>query len=223
MKKLVLLLLLTTSLLFSQESIETKLGDFNTLKIFSGLEVELIKAGEAKVIITGAKAEQVSVKNNDGILKFSLKFPERFTYEDVKIVLYYSTPIATLDVNEGSHIFSNEIIKQQHLELKTQEGGTIDASLEVKYLTIKSVSGGIINVEGIVQNQTIEANTGGIYKGFNIESTQATATSSAGAVIEVNVSEMLNAKVNFGGTIYYKGDPEELKTKKIIGGKIQKK
>jgi hypothetical protein len=223
MKKLTLLLLLTTSLLFSQEKIETKLGDFNTLKVFSGLKVELIKADETKVIVTGTKADQVSVKNKNGILKLSLKLIEGFKYDDVTIKLYYQNDIATLDANEGSHIFSNEIIKQQHLELKTQEGARIETLLAIKYLTVKCVTGGIIDVEGTVQNQTIEANTGGIFEGFEVESIQTTVVSSAGAVVEVTVSEVLDAKVNFGGTIYYKGSPEVLKTKKVIGGKIQQK
>lgn len=223
MKKITLLLLLTTSFIFSQEKIETKLGDFTDLKVFSGLEVELIKGTETKVVVTGTKANQVSVKNKNGILKFSLKFPEGFKYDDVTIKLYYQDNIAILDANEGAHIFSNETIKQQHLELKTQEGAHIDAILNVKYLTVKTVSGGIVDVSGTVQNQKIEANTGGIYEGFEVESIQTTAVSSAGAVVEVTVSEMLDAKVNFGGTIYYKGNPEALKTKKVIGGKIQQK
>ncbi|MFD1292914.1 head GIN domain-containing protein [Lutibacter holmesii] len=222
MKKLALLLLFTSALAFGQETIETNLGDFNTLKIFSGLKVELIKSDVSKVVITGSKASQVSIKNKNGILKFSIKFIEGFKYDDVAIKLYY-TNIPTLDANEGSHIFSNEVIKQQHLELKTQEGATINAALDVKYLTVKTVSGGIIEVSGTVDNQTIEGNTGGIYEGFEVESTHTTAVSSAGSVVEVNVSEMLDAKVNFGGTIYYKGNPEELKTKKVIGGKIESK
>lgn len=223
MKHLTLLLLLTTSLLFSQETIETKLGDFTSLKVFSGLKVELIKANETKVVVTGTKANQVSVKNKNGTLKLSLKLIEGFKYDDVTIKLYYQNNIATLDANEGSHIFSNEIIKQQHLELKTQEGARIETSLAIKYLTIKCVSGGIIDIEGSVQNQKIEANTGGIYEGFEVESIQTTVVSSAGAVVEVTVSEMLDAKVNFGGTIYYRGNPEALKTKKVIGGKIEQK
>ena len=223
MKKLALLLLFTSSLVFAQETIETKLGDYNTLKIFSGLKVELIKSDVSKVVVTGSKADQVSIKNKNGILKFSIKFIEGFKYDDVSIQLYYINNIPTLDANEGSHIFSDAVLKQQHLELKTQEGAHIDAILDVKDLTVKTVSGGIIEVSGTVQNQTIESNTGGIYEGFDVESTHTTATSSAGAVVEVSVSEMLDAKANFGGTIYYKGNPEEVKTKKVIGGKIESK
>lgn len=224
MKKLIVVVLLfTTSFLFSQESIVTKLGDFTTLKVFSGLDVELISSDEAKVIITGSKADQVSVKNKNGILKFSLKYTDGFKKGDVAIQVYYLNKIDVLDANEGSHIYSNKVLNQQHLELKTQEGADIDVDIDVKYLTVKSVSGGIVDVSGITQNQTVDVNTGGIYQGYDLESKQATVTCSAGGIIKVNVSEMLDATVNFGGTIYYKGNPEELKTKKVIGGKIESK
>lgn len=223
MKKLTFILFLTCSVLFGQEAITKKLGDFSTLKIYSGLTVEIQKANTSEVVITGKKADQVSIKNKNGVLKISLGFPDGFKYEDVKVMLYYSDDIAILDANEGSYIISGERISQQHLELKTQEGANIDLVLDVKYLTIKSVSGGIIETLGTTQNQTIEANTGGIYKGFELKSVQTTASSSSGAVVDVNVSEMLDAKVNFGGSIYYIGNPEELKTKKMIGGVIKAK
>ena len=96
MKKLTLLLFFTSSLIFAQDTIETKLGDFNSLKVFSGLKVELIKADVAKAVVTGFKADQVSIKNKNGTLKFSIKFIEGFKYDDVSIKLYYKNSIATL-------------------------------------------------------------------------------------------------------------------------------
>lgn len=223
MKKLVLLLLLLSSVVYSQNSIVTNLGDFTSLKVFSGLKVELIRSDVSKIVVSGKKADQVSIKNKNGLLKLSLKFTDGFTYDDVKIELFYSAPIAILDANEGSYIISEEKVQQQHLEVKVQEGAQIDLQIKTKYLTIKTVSGGGIDLSGSTQNQTIDANSGGIYDGFYLESKQTTVTSSSGAIANVNVKEMLDANVNLGGTIYYKGNPEELKTKKVLGGKIKVK
>ena len=39
-------------------------------------------------------SKDVSIKNVDGILKIRLHFPDSFTAEDVKIVLYYSNNIS---------------------------------------------------------------------------------------------------------------------------------
>jgi hypothetical protein len=223
MKKLALLLILVCSITFAQEPITKKLGDFNMLKVFNGLTVKLHKADRPTIVITGSKAEDVSVKNSNGVLKIQLKFPDSFTADDVTITVNYADNIEILDANEGAIIKSEDTITQQQLEVKVQEGAKINVPIAVKYLTIKSVSGGIIKLTGTTQNQTIEATTGGIYKGYGVQSKQTTALAASGAVVKVNTSEVLDAKVRFGGNIYYKGTPEVLKTKKIIGGTIKDK
>ena len=223
MKKLALLLTLTCSIVFAQEPITKKLGDFNTLKVYNGLTVELVKSSKSKIEISGKKADDVSIKNSNGILKIRLKFPEGITSEDVKIKLHYSSVINVLDANEGAKIYSERVIKQQHLEVKVQEGGFINMPINTKYLVAKSVTGGAISLTGSTQNQTIEATTGGIYEAFDMQSKQAIVTAASGARVEVKISEVLDAKVRFGGTIFYKGTPEVLKTKKIIGGTIKNK
>lgn len=223
MKKLALFLFFSCSMLVAQESITKKLGDFNTLKVFNGLTVEIKKADKSTIEISGSKSEDVVVKNSNGILKIRLQFPESFTAEDVKIVLYYSDNIAVLDANEGAKIHSDETIKQQHLEVKVQEGAKIKVAVDTKHLVVKSVSGGIIRLSGATKNQTVEATTGGIYKSYDLESQQTVVTAASGANVEVKTTEVLDAKVRFGGSIYYKGTPEVLKTKKIIGGVIKDK
>lgn len=221
MKKLTLLLFLTYAMVFAQEPITKNVGDFNTLKVFNGLTVKIQKSNTSKIEITGYQAEEVTVKNSNGILKIRLKFPENFTAEGVKILLFYDTSIAVLDANEGAMIVSDEKIKQQQLEVKVQEGAKIKAQVDIKHLVVKTVTGGIIKLSGSTQNQNIEATTGGIYKAYDLESKQTVVIAASGANVEVNTTEVLDAKVRFGGSIYYKGTPEVLKTKKIIGGTIR--
>jgi len=223
MKKLALLIVLISSITFAQKPITKKLGDFNTLKVFNGLTVKLQKADKPTIVITGSKADDVSVKNSNGVLKIKLKFPDSFKADDADITINYSEKIEVLDANEGAVIKADTPIKQQQLEVKVQEGAKINVPVEVKYLTIKTVSGGIIKLTGTTQNQTIEATTGGIYKGYDLQSKQSTALAASGAIVKIHTSEVLDAKVRFGGSIYYKGVPEVLKTKKIIGGTIKDK
>ena len=220
MKKLTLFFILVSAILFAQEPITTNLGDFNTIKVYNGLTVELQKSTSPKIEISGPKANDVSVNNSNGTLKIRLKFPKGFIAENVKIVLYYNKDIVVLDANEGASIISDETIKQQHLEVRTQEGARIKLAIDTKYLVVKSVSGGYIMLSGTTENQTVESTTGGIYSGFDLESKQAIVLSSSGANVEVTASELLDASVRFGGSIFYKGTPEILKTKITIGGTI---
>ncbi len=221
MKKLAFLIALICISAIAQEPIEKKLGDFNKLKVFNGLTVTLKKAVKPKIVITGSQSEDVSVKNSDGVLKIRLKFPERFTADDVSITLHYTNQLDVIDANEGGKIISEETVKQQHLEVKAQEGAKVILPVDTKHLVVKTVSGGIIKLNGVSKNQTVEATTGAIYNGYNLQSEQTVVTAASGAKAEVKVSEVLDAKVRFGGTIHYKGTPEVLKTKKIIGGVIK--
>lgn len=223
MKKLILLFMLFSATLFAQEPISTKLGDFNTIKVYNGLTVELQKSNSSKIEISGSQAKDVSINNSNGTLKIRLKFPKGFIADNVKIVLYYDSDISVLDANEGASIISEETIKLQHLEVRVQEGARIQLNIDTKYLVVKSVSGGFIGLMGETENQTIEATTGGFYNGFDLKSKQAIVMSSSGATVEVKASELLDANVRFGGTVFYKGTPEILKTKITIGGTIKDK
>ena len=220
-KIIVALVLLVSTIGFSQEKIQREIGSFDEIKVFNGLNVTIKKSENRSVEITGKKADEVVLKNVNGRLKISMRFPETFSAGDVeKIIINYTENISVIDVNEGSYVGSENAINQEHIELKTQEGAIIDLELNVKYLDSKSVTGGTIIVSGKAENQTVEATTGGTYKAYDLESNNTTVVASSGALARVTASEFLDAKVRFGGTVYYKGNPKEVKKKKIIGGTI---
>jgi hypothetical protein len=222
-KIIVVFVLLVSTLGFSQEKIERNLGSFDEIKVFNGLNVTLKKASKASAEITGEKADEVVLKNVNGRLKLSMRFPETFNSKEAEIKIYYVDDISVIDVNEGSYIGSENTINQTNIELKAQEGAIIDLELDVKYLDSKSVSGSTIILSGKADNQTVEVTTGGTYKAYDLQSKHSTIVATSGALARVTVTEFLDAKVRFGGTIYYKGNPKEVKSKKIIGGTIKSK
>jgi len=224
MKKLLTLVsLFTIFSIYSQDTIKKAVGDFTTLKVYNGIDVELIKSDKQEIVITGEKAQKVNVKTTRNILKLYLPFPESLANGKVKIILYYSKDIDIIDANEGASITAKEF-KQSKVEIKTQEMAFINMALEVQYLTIKAVTGGAIKLTGSTKNQTIEVNNSGVYRGYNLKVENTTYIRAAlGGKGEVNSGETLDAKVSFGGTIFYKGTPEVLKTKKVLGGIIEVK
>lgn len=224
MRKAVLLILLfIAGTSVAQTTITKKLGDFKTLKVFNGINVELIKSDEHKLVITGEKSEKVKVKNTRDILKISLKFPDLSADDKVTIKLYYNTEIKVIDANEGATITSKEI-EQQHIEIKAQERAFINIVLKVKHLKVKSSSGGIIKLTGTAKNQDIDLDLYGVYHGYGLKvSDNSTVRAGTGAKAEIFAGETLNAKVSFGGSIFYKGTPEVIKDKKVIGGIIKQR
>ncbi len=218
-KLLLLIFLLSTTLSFSQERV-INLGDFNILKVFSGVTLELIRSDEQKIVIIGEKKENLTVKNTNGKLKVFLRFPEIYNDKEVNIKLYYKEDLDILDANEGAAIFSDLTFNQQNVTIRSQEGAYIHLVLDVKYVTVKAVSGGNIRLRGKVTDQEVEITTGGVYEGYELDSNSAEVTSASGGRAEIKVSDMLEARVRFGGNIHYKGDPGKVTEKKIMGGNI---
>lgn len=222
-KAVFLVLLFISSLATSQTTITKNLGDFGTLKVYNGINVELIKSDEHKLVITGEKSEKVKVKNTRNILKISLKFPDLSADDKVEIKLYYNTDIKVIDANEGATITAKNV-EQTQIEIKAQERAFINMVLKVKHLKVKSSSGGIVKLTGTAKNQDIDLDLYGIYHGYGLEvSDNSSVRAGSGAKAEISAGETLNAKVSFGGSIFYKGNPEVIKDKKVVGGIIKQR
>lgn len=210
-----------TVLASAQTTINKKLGDFTTVKVYNGIDVELVKSDESKIIVTGEKAEKVKIKSSGNTLRISLRFPETTAEGKVKITLYYASNLKTIDANEGA-IITGKNIEQTQIEIKGQEGAFINLVVKVKHLRVKSSSGAVIRLSGASKNQTVDADLGGMYHGYKLQVSDMTMVrAGSGSKVEVQSGETLDAKVSFGGSIFYKGTPEVFKDKKVIGGVIE--
>lgn len=228
MKKIFFILMLLVHVASqSQSAVSQNLGDFTTLKVFNGIEVELIKSNEQKIEIRGKKSEKVTIKNVDKTLKLTLPFslkPENNSADgEVIVKLFYSSNIDVIDANEGATITGKDI-NQEKLVVNSQERALINLVVNTKYIEVKTSSGGIIKLSGTTKHQDVNLDLYGVYHGFNLK-TESTSTVKAGtgAKAEIFAGETLTAKVSFGGSIFYKGNPELIKDKKVIGGIIQKR
>ncbi|WP_196895465.1 head GIN domain-containing protein [Aureivirga marina] len=206
---------------YAQEKVTTKVGEFNSLKVFNSLDVELIKSNEQKVVVSGKNAEKIKVKLKNQMLKISVEISGIFNSKDVAIQIYYAGPINVIDVNEGAKITADHVIKQSALELRAQEGSMIELDVDLRYLNVKSVSGSRIETTGFTENQNITLSLGGVYNGYGLKSNQTTISAATGGIGHVTVQDVLNAKVKIGGEIYYKGTPSAINKDKILGGKIE--
>ena len=92
MKKLILLSFITIISnfnLFSQYKVERNIGDFNRLKVYDLLNIELIKSSTNKVEINGEFPSQAVVKNKNGELKIRMGLEKRFRGSKTTVKLYY--------------------------------------------------------------------------------------------------------------------------------------
>jgi hypothetical protein len=220
MKKVLIMLLLVTTGALAQDRIEKNLGDFTELKTYRGLQVEMIKSDSPKLIIEGNKASSVTVKNANGVLKLSLKIENSFSSDEVMVYLHYSDPISVIDGNEGSNIFSDELIKQERVVVRAQEGARIKLQLDVKNVEVVTSTGGYISLSGKSESQDVKANTGGIYKGAMLKTEHTTINAATGGNAEIFASKSVDAKASTAGIIDIEGDPEQVSRKESTGGNI---
>lgn len=210
-----------------QTKVTKNLGDYSILKVYNGIEVELIKSTENKLEITGKKSEMVRVKTVNNTLKLSLPFslkPANNTADgEVFIQLFYKDILTVIDANQGATITIKDF-KQDEVEISAQERAYINVVLNAKNIVVKAISGGIVKLTGTANNQDVDVDLYGIYHGFGLKvDNSAMVKSATGAKAEIFAGKVLNAKVSFGGSIFYKGNPDLIRDKKLLGGIIQKK
>ena len=220
MKSLIIVLCVSLSV-WSQNPLDKSVGNFDEIKVYDLIEVNLIKSKETKVVITGDDVEDVEVINKDGKLKIRMKFEKIFNGTKTFVAVHY-TNLKTIDGNEGAFISSNEIIVQDYIELKAQEGARLKIGLDVNNIEVRAVSGGIVQTRGKANSQNIEVTTGGIYEGKSFETKTSTVSVKAGGEVEVNASNTVNAKVRAGGDIDIYGNPQTINEDTVLGGRIKR-
>ncbi len=218
-KTFILLFLLSVITGFSQTIITKNVGDFSELKVFDLIEVNLIPSTENKVVIKGENTQDVKVINEDGKLKIRMYLDNRFNGEETFVEVHY-THLKIIDGNEGSQITGNQLIKQNTIELKTQEGAQIRVGLEVNFVKVKAVSGGIIEVSGLAQTQEVTVNSGGIYEAEELISQDATLRITAGGEVQINSENSVDIRVTAGGDVTVYGNPKNVYKKTFAGGRI---
>lgn len=215
-----LFILLITASGFSQNPITKNVGDFTEVKVFDRMVVNLVKADENKVVISGEDASQVQVLNKDGKLKIRMDFGLIFDGNRTFVHVYYNN-LQIIDGNEGAVITSNELIEQDTIEIKMQEGARIKVGLEVREANLRAVTGGIIEASGIAKYQSVKVNTGGIYEGRDFETEGAEISVQAGGEVEAYVSQHADITVLAGGDVIVYGNPVEVQRKRTFGGRIK--
>ncbi|WP_242158024.1 head GIN domain-containing protein [Aestuariivivens sediminis] len=216
-----LLTMVITTAVFTQNEIEKEIGEFTELKVYDLIEVEMMKSNKNKVIITGENTDDVVVNNKNGKLKIKMSLEEIFDGAKTKVVLYYSD-VDVIDVNEGATVHSKDIINQFEVDLKAQEGGSIQIPIDVKYANIKAVTGGIIKTNGSAVNQKIALFTGGVYKGSELKTEKTDVSINAAGEAYVNASKLVDIKIRAGGDVYVYGDPETINESKVLGGRVKR-
>ncbi len=205
--------------MFSQRMIDTEVGDFNEIKVFDLIEVNLIQSDENRIVIKGRNVDDIKWMNKKGVLKLRMQLDKKFTGEDTLIEVHY-TNLNIIDGNEGAKITCNEMVKKSKIELRAQEGAKIHIGMDVDYADIRAVTGGIVEASGLAKNQTVVLNTGGIFEGRELRTSNTDLKISAGGEADVFASEQIDIKVKAGGDVHVYGNPKKVYKNTFVGGRV---
>ncbi len=205
---------------FSQRTIDKDMGNFNQVKVFDLIEVNLIKSDENRVLVKGRNVSDINLVNKNGVLKIRMELDKIFSGEDTFVEVYY-TDLDLIDGNEGARITSNETIEQNSLEIKAQEGAQIKVGLKVNHLEVRAVTGGIIEASGMAENQDVVLNTGGVFEGKDLRTENTSVKITAAGEAEVFATEYVDVNIKAGGNVYVFGKPKEINEKTFAGGFIR--
>ncbi|WP_411030234.1 head GIN domain-containing protein [Spongiimicrobium sp. 3-5] len=220
MKRLATLcILLLATNVFSQRIIDKSVGDFNEIKVFDLIEVNLIKSDENKILIKGRNVDDIKWENKNGTLKLRMQLDKKFTGEHTLVEVHY-IDIDIIDGNEGAKIVCNETVEKDRIQLRAQEGARIKIGMNVAHAEIRAVSGGIVEASGLAKDQIIVLNTGGIFEGKELKTQVSSIKISAGGEAELHASDKVDINVTAGGDVYVYGNPGEVNKKTFAGGRI---
>jgi hypothetical protein len=203
----------------AQDDREVSIDEFHTIKTFDLIKVRMVKSDVNKLEIKGKDGNEVEYVFKNGLLKLRMETDKIFDGAKTIVTVYY-TRVNTIDANEGSIIYADDISGQDSIELRTQEGAKIIAGINLNKIDVRAVTGGIVELSGKVIKQEVTANTGGIVeaKGLRSENTQVIVQ--AGGEVAVYASKSVNVKVQAGGNVMVYGSPKNVVQKTTFGGSI---
>ena len=198
---------------------ERKIGDFQKLSVYDGINVELIKSDTNRVEINGKNTAYIVVKNKNGDLKIRLSVERRFSGNRTKVSVFYKS-IYSIISHEGANVFSKDTINQADLNLKANSGSRQNMIVKLNTLQATATAGAKINIKGLAKYQELSATTGAEIMVSKVENEEANVVSTTGALIDVSTTKDLKVNSKIGGIINVHTKTDKITEKISVGGAV---
>lgn len=200
-------------------------GDFNFISVYSGIEVNLIRGDENKIVLIEEKSDDTSTfgyKIKNRTLKLRASLDKKLSLGNVYVDLYYKNEIEELKLFQGSKAIIKEPVIQTNFKINAKEGSFLEGSVITEKTTIEVATGGKVVLAGESSVLQIKATTGGICSVEDIVSKQTNINASIGSVVHASSNLLMEAEASTGAIIRVHGNPEKLITKTVLGGRIKR-
>jgi hypothetical protein len=198
----------------TSQSREVFIGDFTNIKVYSGIEIRLIPSDENKLIISGEDNISVVAKIKRKTLKIRHSLEHILNPTFTYIELYHAAILDEISLYQGSDLSADTTYEQTSINLKVQEGSTMNLVFKGEKISSLVSTGGQLFLSGKVTNHETVVNSGGACEAETLISEQTRVSVTAGGLSYVNSSKLIEAKVTAGGIIRIYGNPNKIVTKK---------
>ena len=219
MKKIFVCLFLSVFYFTNAQIITKNPGDFESIRVFDKISVQLIPSKESKVEIKGSRSNEVEVINKNGVLTLRMPLLKLLQGESIEAVVYF-VDLERVEANEGAFVACGSPIETIDFKVNVKEGANVSLILKNTKTTLNISSGGILKLQGTTGNQDIVMKAGGELEAKDFISNQTTITLNAGGKANINAIEFVEAKVRAGGSIYIHGKPKKINQQTVISGEI---
>ena len=193
---------------------------FIGVKVYSGLEVNLIASEVNKAVVYGSQSDDVILGMKNGVLQLKIALGSISDSLPTRVDLYHSKLLNEITATQQAKITSQVPLVQTSLNLKSSTAAVIDFEIYADRLDAVATNGGRIELEGTVSSLNLNVNTGGSCEAEQLQTTQVQTKLIGGGYAYVTVSDLINAEVIAGSVLRVYGDPVKKVYQKKLGGKL---
>ena len=167
MKRLLFFFLLSPLLTIAQEATQGSLSQrileitpFVNLKVYSGIEIELIASTSDSLVIRSETPDEVVSFLKGNTLKLRLGLEYMLQKTQTQIQVYHSQPLDIIDLSQGAQLIAPNTVDQTSLSLIIQEGSKAELDMKVEKLTAKIQSCSKFFPTGSAKNAIFSVSSG---------------------------------------------------------------
>lgn len=193
---------------------------FDAIRVSSGIDVYLFQGEEEKVIVECdddmQKCIKVTVKNGTLRCNSECRIKRR---GDVNIYVNYKY-INDIDVNSGSNVYSETVIKSNSMRLSANSGSEIKLNIESSSIKCDAGSGSNVELKGKTEELDCQANSGSNIKAKDLKTENGRVEANNGSNIDVWIEKRAYTEANSGGRIDCYGAAPMIDRHCNSGGKV---
>ncbi|MFK7947663.1 MAG: head GIN domain-containing protein [Saprospiraceae bacterium] len=238
MKKLIVLLLLTTSILSSCENFtqkeekegsgnvitqQSEAGSFDAINVSDGLNVYVIMGEKENIEVQADDnlMEYIKTEVNSGTLSIYVDDNVNLDMDNVKINVT-AVELSQINASAGSDVVLQNTIKSELFSCDVSSAADVKLLIETENLSVNASSSGEVNIQGKADEVSLNASSAGEIDGEQLKAINCKAQASSGGNVDANVSGDLTAYASSGGKINYSGNPTIKEIETSSGGSVNK-